>query len=63
MEVTLLSVAGIMILFVVQFMEFVHREHATQLASRISAIVINVAAVVVIHVAAIRYVFLPIGTG
>jgi hypothetical protein len=38
MELTLASIAGTMTLFVVQFMDFVHREHATELASRIRAI-------------------------
>jgi len=38
MELILTSIAGTMTLFVVQFMEFVDREHAAQLASRIRAI-------------------------
>ena len=38
MELILPSIAGTMALFVVQLMEFVHREHATELASSIRAI-------------------------
>jgi hypothetical protein len=38
MELILPSLAGTMTLFVVQFMEFLHREHATELASNIRAI-------------------------
>ena len=38
MELILPSIAGTMTLFVVQFMEFVHREHATELASSMRAI-------------------------
>jgi hypothetical protein len=38
MELILPSIAGTMTLFVVQFMEFVHREPASELASSIRAI-------------------------
>ena len=38
MELILPSIAGTMTLFVVQFMEFVHREHATELVSSIRSI-------------------------
>jgi len=38
MELILPSIAGAMTLLVVQFMEFVHQEHATELASSIRAI-------------------------
>ena len=38
MELILPSIAGTMTLFVVQLMEFVHWEHATELASSIRAI-------------------------
>jgi hypothetical protein len=38
MELILLSIAGNMILLVLQFMEFVHRERAIDLACSISAI-------------------------
>ena len=63
MELILLpSLVGMMIMFAVQFTEFVHREPATELASTIRAIALNVAAVSLIHLAAIRYVFLPLGT-
>jgi len=63
MELILLpSLVGMMIMFAVQFMEFVHREPATELGATIRAIALNVAAVSIIHLAAIRYVFLPLGT-
>ncbi len=38
MELLLPSIAGTMTLFVVQFMEFVHQEHVTELASSVRAI-------------------------
>jgi len=63
MELVLLPwIAAMIILPVAQFIEFVRREHATELASSIRVIVFNGAAVLAIHLAAIRYIFLPIGT-